>query len=86
MNKIDRENYLLLKNKAESLLEDLEVITISLSVTKDRFKCLFNEDDDQKKEDVIRLLESIIKDLLINQKEIRAILNQSLYDRFKDKK
>jgi hypothetical protein len=86
VNKIDRENYLLLKNKAESLLEDLEVITISLSVTKDRFKCLFNEDDDQKKEDVIRLLESIIKDLLINQKEIRAILNQSLYDRFKDKK
>lgn len=86
VNKQDWEKFEQLKNKSELLLEDLEVITISLSVTKERFKCLFDENTDQAKEEVVVMLESIIKNLLENQKEIRWILSKSFYDRFKDKK
>ena len=85
MNNLEKEKILLIKKKTDILLEDLEVITISLSVIKDRFYQLLMEDGDQKaKEEIVSILEDSIKKLLEKQNQIKLILNQRIYEYIKN--
>lgn len=78
----DKESLLLLKKKAEILLEDLEVITISLSVTKERLKLILSEDQNAVNVELIEKLENQIKLLLESQEKIKFALYNFIYDKY----
>lgn len=82
MESKDKESLLLLKKKAEILLEDLEVITISLSVTKERLKLILSEDQNAVNVELIEKLENQIKLLLESQEKIKFALYNFIYDKY----
>lgn len=82
MESKDKESLLLLKKKAEILLEDLEVITISLSVTKERLKLILSEEQNAVNVELIEKLENQIKLLLESQENIKFALYSFIYDKY----
>jgi hypothetical protein len=69
-----------IKEKGDLLIEDLEIITISLKLTKDRFSKILKNGHDEAEQKIIILLNEQIDLLLEKQKKIRSILYERIVD------
>lgn len=72
------------KENGDKLLEDLEVITISLKVTKDRFSMLLKTSHDDTEVKIAGLMEEEIDSLLEKQKKIRLIFYERMADCYQE--
>lgn len=75
-----------IKEKGDRLIEDLEIIAISLKVTKDRFSVVLKDSHKEAEEKITAILDEQVSSIIENHKKIRNILYERILFCYRNRK